>query len=56
MAEKNSSQIFNFRVREKFKKWLKMVFMIALAIFFLFPIVFMLMSSIKGMNFKSSPI
>lgn len=52
MAKKNSSPIFSFRVREKINKWLKMVFMIALAIFFLFPIVFMLMSSIKEDEFQ----
>jgi multiple sugar transport system permease protein len=47
MPKNKTQRIINYRVRKKIKKALNYLFMILLAVFFLFPIVFMLVSSIK---------
>jgi multiple sugar transport system permease protein len=44
---KNIPRIISYRIRKKIKNALNYLFMILLAVFFLFPIVFMLVSSIK---------
>ncbi|MDW7755785.1 MAG: carbohydrate ABC transporter permease [Brevefilum sp.] len=47
MSEKRSKPIISYRVGKRIKKGLKYLLMILLAVFFLFPVVFMLVSSIK---------
>ena len=47
MSEQKFKQVFNYQVRKKAGKILKYILMILLAVFFLFPVVFMLLSSIK---------
>lgn len=47
MSKRKSSPVISFRLRKKIKKALKYLFMLLLVVFFLFPIVFMLVSSIK---------
>jgi multiple sugar transport system permease protein len=47
MPKNKSSWIISSRTRKKIKKVLKYLLMVLLAVFFLFPIVFMLVSSIK---------
>ena len=47
MTKSKSSPKINFRTRKKIKQGLTTILMIFLAIFFLFPVVFMIISSIK---------
>ena len=52
MSEKKSSSKLTYYTRKKINKALKYVLMIFLAVFFMFPIVFMLISSIKENEFQ----
>ena len=47
MNKQKPQQIFNYQIRKKIRKVLKYILMILLAVFFLFPVVFMILSSIK---------
>ena len=47
MATKETTKVINYRTRKAIGTWLTYLVMILLAIFFMFPIVFMLISSIK---------
>jgi multiple sugar transport system permease protein len=52
MSKDESTSIINYHTRKKIKVVLNYVLMILLAIFFMFPIVFMLISSIKEDEFQ----
>jgi len=52
MAENKSKPIFSYHVRKRINKAFKYLLMILLAIFFMFPIVFMIISSIKEDEFQ----
>lgn len=52
MDKRKSSPVINYRTRKRINKDLKYVLMILLAVFFLFPVVFMIMSSIKEDEFQ----
>jgi multiple sugar transport system permease protein len=52
MAEKKSKPLFNYHLRKRIKNGFKYVLMILLAVFFMFPVVFMLISSIKQDEFQ----
>ena len=47
MSKQKPQHIFNYQIRKKIRKVLKYILMILLAVFFLFPVVFMILSSIK---------
>jgi multiple sugar transport system permease protein len=52
MPEKNSKPLFNYHLRKRIKNGVKYVLMSLLAVFFMFPVVFMLISSIKQDEFQ----
>jgi len=52
MSKNESSPIISYRIRKRINKWLKYILMILLAVFFLFPVVFMIISSIKEDEFQ----
>jgi len=52
MAKNNSKPFFTYTVKKRIKKWLTYVLMILIGIFFLFPVIFMLVSSIKEDEFQ----
>ena len=52
MSEQGSSPIFTYHTQKKINKALKYLLMIFLAVFFMFPIVFMIISSIKVDEFQ----
>jgi multiple sugar transport system permease protein len=52
MDKRKSKPIINYRTRKRINTDLKYVLMILLAVFFLFPVVFMIMSSIKEDEFQ----
>jgi multiple sugar transport system permease protein len=52
MTAQEKSPRRSFKRQKRVKKWLTYLLMILLAIFFMFPIVFMLMSSIKNNEFQ----
>ena len=52
MSKKKSKHVLNYHSRNKIKIALKYILMIVLAVFFLFPVVFMIISSIKQDEFQ----
>lgn len=52
MANNNSKPFFTYTAKKRIKKWVTYVLMILIGIFFLFPVVFMLISSIKEDEFQ----
>ncbi|MBG0786502.1 MAG: carbohydrate ABC transporter permease [Anaerolineaceae bacterium] len=52
MAEKKSEPLINYHLRKRIKNGFKYILMILLAVFFMFPVIFMLISSIKQDEFQ----
>jgi len=52
MANTDSKPFFTYTVKKRIKKWLTYILMIIIGLFFMFPVIFMLVSSIKEDEFQ----